>query len=208
MLWFIILGTVPTGIIDMTFRSFFEYSFYDPFSIAIGFIVTGVFVLITAFLKAGHKKLGQVDAILIGVGQGFSIFSSISRSGATVATGMFTGVEREQLVRYSFLLSIPAILGAVTIDALLAQDPRGAEDIHFIGIESYAIGAAISAIVGYMSICNLIRLVTEQILYFCILLFCNRYSYVLFVIDIVCVKMCTPYNLSNYQDPVFNQFIE
>jgi undecaprenyl-diphosphatase len=115
MLWFIILGTVPTGIIGMTFRSFFEYSFYDPFSIAIGFIVTGVFVLITAFLKAGHKKLGPIDAILIGVRQGFSIFSSISRSGATVATGMFTGVEREQLVRYSFLLSIPAILGAVTI---------------------------------------------------------------------------------------------
>jgi undecaprenyl-diphosphatase len=121
MLWFIVLGTVPTGIIGMTFRSFFEYSFYDPFSIAIGFIVTGVFVLITAFLKAGHKKLGPVDAILIGVGQGFSIFSSISRSGLTVATGMFAGIEREQLVRYSFLLSIPAILGAATIDALMAQ---------------------------------------------------------------------------------------
>jgi hypothetical protein len=50
------------------------------------------------------------------------------------------------------LLSIPAILGAATIDALLAQDLRGTEDIHFIGIESYAIGAAISAIVGYASI--------------------------------------------------------
>jgi undecaprenyl-diphosphatase len=76
MLWFIILGTVPTGIIGMTFRSFFEYSFYDPFSIAIGFIVTGVFILITAFLKAGHKKLGPVDAVLIGVGQGISYFQA------------------------------------------------------------------------------------------------------------------------------------
>jgi undecaprenyl-diphosphatase len=65
---------------------------------------------------------------------------------------MFTGIEREQLVRYSFLLSLPAILGAATIDVLLAQDLRRAEDIHFIGIESYAIGAAISAIVGYASI--------------------------------------------------------
>lgn len=72
---------------------------------------------------------------------------------------MFTGIEREQLVRYSFLLSIPAILGAATIDALLAQDLRGAEDIHFIGIESYAIGAAISAIVGYASIRILVGLV-------------------------------------------------
>lgn len=65
---------------------------------------------------------------------------------------MFTGIEREQLVRYSFLLSLSAILRAATIDALLAQDLRRAEDIHFIGIESYAIGAAISAIVGYVSI--------------------------------------------------------
>lgn len=160
MLWFIILGTIPTGIIGITFRSFFEYSFYDPFSIALGFIVTGVLVLITAFLKAGNKKLGPIDAVLIGVGQGISIFSSISRSGATVATGMFSGVEREQLVRYSFLLSIPAILGAATIDAVLAQDTReAAEDIHLIGIESYAIGAAISGIVGYVSIRILIRLV-------------------------------------------------
>lgn len=82
-----------------------------------------------------------------------------TRSGTTVATGMFTGVEREQLVRYSFLLSTPAILGEATIDALLARDPRGAEDIHFVGIESYAIGAVISAIVGYASILILVGLV-------------------------------------------------
>jgi undecaprenyl-diphosphatase len=159
MLWFIILGSVPTGIIGMTFRSFFEYSFYDPFSIAIGFIVTGVFILITSFLREGHKKLGRVDALLIGVGQGISIFSSISRSGATVATGMFAGIEREQLVRYSFLLSIPAIIGAATIDPILEQDRTGVENIHLIGIESYVIGARISAIIGYASIHILIKLV-------------------------------------------------
>lgn len=76
MLWFIILSIVPIGIIGMTLRSFFEYSFYDPLSIAIGFIVTGVFILITAFLKADHKKLGPVDAALIGVGQGISYFQA------------------------------------------------------------------------------------------------------------------------------------
>ena len=121
MLWFIILGTIPTGIIGLVFHSFFEYSFYDPFSIAIGFIVTGALILITSLLKIGHKNLGSIDAVLIGIGQGISIFSSISRSGTTIAAGMFVGIEREQLVRYSFLLSIPAILGAVTIDALLTQ---------------------------------------------------------------------------------------
>jgi undecaprenyl-diphosphatase len=72
---------------------------------------------------------------------------------------MFIGIEREQLVRYSFLLSLPAILGAATIDALLAQDPRGTEDTHFISIESYVIGTTISAIVGYASIRILVGLV-------------------------------------------------
>ena len=201
MLWFIILGTIPTAIIGMIFRSFFEYSFYDPFSIAIGFIITGVFVLITAFLKTGYKKLGPVDAILIGIGQGISIFSSISRSGVTVATGMFRGVEREQLVRYSFLLSIPAILGAATIDALMAQDQREAvaeEGMH-IGIESYVTGAVVSAIVGYLSIRIMIRLAIGGKFYiFAFYCFAIGISYVLFVIDTDCVKMCTPYNLSNY----------
>lgn len=160
MLWFIILGTIPTGIIGITFRSFFEYSFYDPLSIALGFIITGVLLLITALLKVGHKKLGPLDAVLIGIGQGISIFSSISRSGATIATGMFAGVEREQLVRYSFLLSIPAIIGAVVIDAVWAPGTQeSTENNPPIGTESYVIGAITSAIVGYLSIRLLIRTV-------------------------------------------------
>ena len=99
---------------------------------------------------------------------------------------MFTGIEREQLVRYSFLLSLPAILGAATIDVLLAQDLRRTEDIHFIGIESYAIGAAISAIVGYVSIRILVGLVISGKFYICILLLCNWYSHILSVIDLLC----------------------
>lgn len=160
MLWFIVLGTIPTAAIGLAFRSFFEYSFYDPLSIGAGFIITGAFLLITLFLKAGNKKLGPADAMLIGVGQGLSIFSSISRSGATVAAGMFRGVEREQLVRFSFLLSIPAILGAALIDVISAEEQQRA-DLYSIGIESYVIGAAISALVGYASIRVLIKLVVR-----------------------------------------------
>lgn len=165
MLWFIILGTIPTAAIGVAFRSFFEYSFYDPLSIGAGFIITGVFLLVTLFLKAGSKQLGPADAVLIGVGQGLSIFSSISRSGATVAAGMFRGVEREQLVRYSFLLSVPAILGAVLVDVLSAEEQQRAE-LYSIGIESYIAGAAISAIVGYASIRVLVRLVIRGKFYF------------------------------------------
>ena len=158
MLWFIVLGTIPTAAIGLTFRSFFEYSFYDPLSIGIGFIVTGVLLLITMVLKAGGKKLGPADAVLIGVGQGLSIFSSISRSGATIAAGMFRGVKREQLVRYSFLLSVPAILGAVLVDVISVGEQERVE-LSSIAVESYIAGAVVSALVGYASIRALIRLV-------------------------------------------------
>lgn len=160
MLWLIILGTIPTGIIGLAFRSFFESSFYDPVSIAVGFIITGALVLVTGLLKPGQKKLGSADAILIGIGQGISIFSSISRSGATLSAGLFRGVEREQLVRYSFLLSIPAILGAAAID-VVAMDEQQKAQLASIGAESYIAGMVVSAAVGYASIHILIKLVIK-----------------------------------------------
>lgn len=160
MLWLIILGTIPTGIIGLAFRSFFESSFYDPVSIAVGFIITGALVLVTGLLKPGQKKLGSADAILIGIGQGISIFSSISRSGATLSAGLFRGVEREQLVRYSFLLSIPAILGAAAID-VVAMDEQQKAQLASIGAESYIAGTVVSAAVGYASIRILIKLVIK-----------------------------------------------
>lgn len=156
----IIVGTVPTGIIGIVFRSFFESSFYDPVSIATGFVITGALVLITGFLKQGHKNLNSLDAVLIGVGQGISIFSSISRSGATLSAGLFRGVEREQLVRYSFLLSIPAILGATIVDTLTMEEEEKVL-LSSIGIESYVAGALVSAVVGYVSIRALIKLVIK-----------------------------------------------
>ena len=160
MLWLIILGTIPTGIIGLAFRSFFESSFYDPVSIAVGFIITGALVLVTGLLKPGQKKLSSADAILIGIGQGISIFSSISRSGATLSAGLFRGVEREQLVRYSFLLSIPAILGAAAID-VVAMDEQQKAQLASIGVESYIAGTVVSAAVGYASIRILIKLVIK-----------------------------------------------
>lgn len=160
MLWLIILGTIPTGIIGLAFRSFFESSFYDPVSIAVGFIITGALVLVTGLLKPGQKKLSSADAILIGIGQGISIFSSISRSGATLSAGLFRGVEREQLVRYSFLLSIPAILGAAAID-VVAMDEQQKAQLASIGAESYIAGMVVSAAVGYASIRILIKLVIK-----------------------------------------------
>jgi len=160
----LILGMIPTGAIGILFKSFFEYSFYDTDAIVIGFIVTGILVLATRFLKSGNKNLGNADALFIGVGQGLSIFSSISRSGITLSIGMFRGLKKDSLIKYSFLLSIPAILGASIFDIAGADNDVIAQ-MYAIPITSYVVGALLSAIVGFISIKFLIRVINNELFY-------------------------------------------
>jgi undecaprenyl-diphosphatase len=160
----IIIGMIPTAIIGIVFRSFFEFSFYDTTSIAIGFIVTGLLVIVTRFLKNGYKRIENSDAFLIGIGQGLSIFSSISRSGATISVGMFRALDKDSLIKYSFLLSIPAILGASIFD-IASADRDTLSQIDDISIMSYFVGIFASAIVGYASIKFLIKAINKGSFY-------------------------------------------
>lgn len=156
----IILGMIPTALMGVGFRSIFEESFYSMWSIGLGFIISGAMIIVTKFIGKGTNSIGKVDAVLIGVGQGLSIFSSISRSGATISIGMFRHIERSELITYSFLLSIPAILGAGLYDLVFADNISQVEIIR-IPIESYIIGTLSAAAVGYVSIKFLISIVNK-----------------------------------------------
>jgi undecaprenyl-diphosphatase len=160
----IIIGMIPTAAIGIAFKSFFEYSFHDTQAIAIGFIATGILVFMTRFLKSADKKLGNTDAFWIGMGQGLSIFSSISRSGITLSIGMFRGLEKGSLVKYSFLLSIPAIIGASIFD-LASADSETLAQMYDIPASSYVAGVFLSAVVGFASIKFLIRVINNQSFY-------------------------------------------
>jgi len=164
MIRLIIIGMIPTAAIGIAFKSFFVYSFQDTVAIAIGFVVTGILVLVTKFLKSGNREPGDVDAILIGAGQGLSIFSSISRSGATLSIGMFRKLKIPILVKYSFLLSIPAILGASIFD-IAASDRETLAQMYSIPIISYVVGILLSAIVGFISIKFLIHVINNESFY-------------------------------------------
>ena len=119
LLMLIIIGTIPTAIIAFALKSFFEFSFYDFFLLSIGFLISGIFIYITKYFKKGSRDISKIDAVLIGVAQGFSVFSSISRSGITISLGMIRQIDHTQLVRFSFLLSIPAIVGGSVFDFVL-----------------------------------------------------------------------------------------
>jgi undecaprenyl-diphosphatase len=156
----IILGMIPTALMGIGFRSVFEESFYSMWSIGLGFLVTGAMIFVTKFIDKGTNSIRNIDAVLIGIGQGLSIFSSISRSGATISIGMFRHVERSELITYSFLLSIPAILGAGLYDLVFA-DSISQVEIYQIPIESYIIGTISAAMVGYASIKFLINIINK-----------------------------------------------
>jgi undecaprenyl-diphosphatase len=123
VLW-LIIGTLPAVVAVLLFKDFFEQAFSNPVMTSVMLFVTGFILISTGFFKKGIGNITLPRALAMGVGQALAIIPGISRSGTTIATGMISGVEPSEAAEFSFLLSIPAILGAVVFkaDDLLAVE--------------------------------------------------------------------------------------
>ncbi|NYB52013.1 MAG: undecaprenyl-diphosphate phosphatase [Methanobacteriaceae archaeon] len=121
--WLVLVGTIPAGLMGVLFKSEFESLFSSVASVGFFLIVTGFILWGSEWIaKRNREKKGKdvkqvtfVNSLVIGLFQGFAIAPGISRSGSTIAAALFSGLERKLAARYSFLLSIPAILGAALI---------------------------------------------------------------------------------------------
>lgn len=114
-LW-IVVASLPTGIMGLLLKDWFESLFSKPNIVGGMLLVTGSIVYLTRWTRSEGRALEEMkwtDAILIGVAQGIAIIPGISRSGATISMGLFCGLNRELAGRFSFLLSVPAIFGAM-----------------------------------------------------------------------------------------------
>lgn len=152
----IILGSVPTAILGMFFKAGAEHIFGSVWVVGLMLLVTGTVVWCTRYAAPqgrGLLKTRPVDALIIGLIQGLAIIPGISRSGSTIATALFLGIDRELAGRFSFLLSIPAILGALVL-GLDAEEMQTTIPVAMI-----ALGTLISAIVGYLALKVLLGLV-------------------------------------------------
>ncbi len=124
----IILVTLITGIIGIAGKDFFEGLFSSPKLIAVAFAITGAILLFTRkFTAAKRAELNFKDALILGFTQALAIIPGISRSGATISTLLFRRIEWQTCFRFSFLVSLPVILGAALlearkIDSLIRQD--------------------------------------------------------------------------------------
>jgi undecaprenyl-diphosphatase len=111
----IVIGTLPTAIIGLLFHRIADQLFSSVILVGLMLILTGLLLILTVRINNYSKSIERFsikDALIIGLMQGIAIIPGISRSGSTIAVGLFLGLERETAARYSFLLSIPAIIGA------------------------------------------------------------------------------------------------
>ncbi len=130
--WWLLLATIPAALMGVLLKQQFEALFSAPLFVAIFLLVTGLWLVLAE--RLGRRE-GRADglhwwqSVLVGVAQGVAIAPGISRSGATIGTGMLLGLKRDQAARFSFLLSVPIILGTGLVQAtkLLSLPDLGAQ---------------------------------------------------------------------------------
>lgn len=117
--WFIILATIPTGLIGIFFKDFFESFFSAGWHVGFFLLITGALLVIANKYNKGTKSIKEftwLDSVFVGVAQGLAIFPGISRSGATISMSLLRDLDTTTAAKFSFILSIPAILGAMILD--------------------------------------------------------------------------------------------
>lgn len=154
--WYIIIGSIPVVIIGLGFKDVIEGAFTkNLYVIGTSLIALGFILAIAEKLGKFKKDLDQIkwyDAIIVGIAQSLALIPGSSRSGTTITAGIFLGFKRETAARFSFLLSVPAILGSG-----LLQLYEALEYIDTSGIVTLTIATIASAISGYLTIGFLLR---------------------------------------------------
>jgi len=151
---YIPMGSVPTALIGFLFRDVFESFFHNLLAVGIALLITGSFLYFSESRKNG-REMGWLDSLLIGIAQGIAIIPGISRSGITITTGLLRKVGKEKAFRYSFLLSIPAILGATLTESMRVNVSNVDVAIMFLGV-------IVSMVVGYVSLKLLLKIVLKE----------------------------------------------
>jgi undecaprenyl-diphosphatase len=166
---FIIVGTIPTGIMGLLLKDVFSAFYTSRLVIGFSLIITGSLLwfaersqrMKTSELKP-LSRMSWKNALTVGVFQGFAITPGISRSGATIAGALLQGINKETATRYSFLLSFPAILAATLLETKEAM-AFGMGDVTFPVLMA---GIAASFVAGIFAIRTLINLIKKERLFY------------------------------------------
>lgn len=175
---YIIIGTIITIILALPMQGFAEKLVFSPEIVGLLLVATGILLFGAEYFSNHHQKNNEMtlkNSILIGLAQGLAVLPGLSRSGWTIATGLFSGLDRVTAARYSFLLSIPIILGASMLYPVIKIDLHEALTYNWIAI---LWGTIASGMVGYLCIKYFMKFISKFSLaifgYYCIIagIFC------------------------------------
>jgi len=162
ILWMLITASVPTAILGFAFEDFLTSLYATPVAVPYTLLVTAVLMFFGNRMLNGTRRLTGMkpgNALLIGVFQGLAIMPGISRSGATIFGGLLQGFNRDEAARFSFLLSIPAILGATIFKFDEIKNLSGSYAMPML------VGFLAAAVSGYIAIQFLLALIRRKKLY-------------------------------------------
>ncbi|MFA6715029.1 MAG: undecaprenyl-diphosphate phosphatase [Victivallaceae bacterium] len=155
------IATVPVGISGLTVKllGWDESIFNNLFVPGVGFLITATLLLWSRKPETAENidELSCGKSFLIGLVQAVAVLPGVSRSGSTIAAGLKCGLKGEDAARFSFLLAIPAI-GGVAFVKLLLLLKNADSTLHSLGISYLIVGFIVSSLVGYFSLCLLLRL--------------------------------------------------
>ncbi len=157
----LVVSTIPTAIIGYMAADLVEAASEVLIVPGICLIITAVLLLISDFVPEGGKLPKQTtytNAFIIGICQGIATLPGISRSGTTITACVLCGLDRRYAVKYSFLLSIPAILGAMVFEL----DDLGSAVVSGAEIGNYIVGMVVAAVVGYICIKTMLVVVRKK----------------------------------------------
>ena len=154
----ILIGSIPTGVVGLALQDVFKTYFTTMTSVGVALLITGFLLrLVGRRGQNGREDSAMTvrDALIIGLVQGLAIVPGFSRSGFTICAGLFAGLSRETAARYSFILSIPAIIGATILEVGDGLASR------FSSLDFLA-GFAVAAVSGFLALKLLVRLLKQD----------------------------------------------
>ncbi len=156
-------ATIPAAVLGLAFEDYIEQAFGSGKITSVMLLVTALILLSTRLFKRGNRTVNLKSGFIIGLAQSAALMPGISRSGSTISMGLFLKVAPSEAAEISFLLSLPAVLGACILKSFdLASSPIGLPEF---GV--YLVGAFTAFVVGYISIVWLMRLIKKgQFFYF------------------------------------------
>lgn len=154
LLLFVIIGSLPTAIIALLFQDIFESFFFNLSAVAIALLITGTLLALSE-RWANKRDINVKDSLLIGIAQGLAFIPGLSRSGATISAGLLRGADKVKVARFSFLLAIPAIIGAT---ALKISEFA----LETTLIAPAIVGTAVAILFGYVSLKALLKIIVQK----------------------------------------------